>query len=668
MYTLNQVTHEFWFQFDAVHELWHALLVGAVLVLVSLAFLWDFVRPAYRLKSKLGSAILALQEVVNKVKVREAGNLIELKEVSEGLRSAPELVHSWSEYAETLHPQYVLDDTGQNRISRWRSTALAETFFSEQAIVDAPLNADFYKHLPGILTGLGIIGTFLGLIVGLSSFEVTDPAKAQAELKYLINSVGHAFYVSGAAIFLAMLCTWIEKSLITARHRQVGELCQLIDSLFDAGAGEEYLARLVAASETQATQAAHIKDALVADLKEILHTLTDNMSKQVGKAIVDTLGGPFGEIAEAVKGVKENQGDAVNRMLTDVLAGFSAQMEQMFGGQMRGMTDLLKETSDAMRLTAEKFSLLASEMDTAGKGTVEAMGEKLNSAISSMEARQQLMNKYMSEFVEQIRNMVSASQSESAQKLQETLQLVGQQVASVIANLRAQTEEAARLHGGRQEEFKQSTEAAVQSLTSQMQSLMAQAVETNRSLQEAVAKLSAVTSDAIGKMNQGADTLYIASSDFAKAGQGVAETMRAAGVVTNDMKSVSSTLSGASSAAKDVLADYAHTRDTFAAMVSELKSVTEAARRDSLMSSGFIAGIEAAAQKMSSAQKQADEYLKGVNDVLASTHESFAEHVGKTLKEGNRQFQSELRTAVDMVSAAVRDLSDTLEDMPGRGR
>ena len=60
-----------------------------------------------------------------------------------------------------------------------------------------------------------------------------------------------------------MLFTWIEKSLVTSCYRQVEELRQIIDSLFDAGAGEEYLERLVVASETNATQARHIKDALV---------------------------------------------------------------------------------------------------------------------------------------------------------------------------------------------------------------------------------------------------------------------------------------------------------------------------------------------------------------------------------------------------------------------
>jgi hypothetical protein len=86
------------------------------------------------------------------------------------------------------------------------------------------------------LTGIGIIGTFLGLIIGLSSFDISDPEQAQKNLTSLINSVGHAFWVSGTAIAMAMLFTWVEKSLVTGRFRQVEELRQYIDSMFDGKA------------------------------------------------------------------------------------------------------------------------------------------------------------------------------------------------------------------------------------------------------------------------------------------------------------------------------------------------------------------------------------------------------------------------------------------------
>lgn len=326
-----------------LRDYWHTVLVAVLLLLISIDFLRRFIQPAKQLKSELDSAIVALRDI----RSRNDGNIVELVEIESKAMSGPALSHLWCEYAKTLHPQKEDGDYGQSRIVRWRATALADTFFSEQAVVDAKLKTEFFKHVPGILTGLGIIGTFTGLIIGLGRFEVPkDLTKVQDQLGQLIDSVGHAFYVSAAAIALAMLFTWIEKSLVAARYRQVELLRELVDSMFKGGAGEEYLERLVAAAETSATQAAHIKNALVADLKEILTTLatqqiaaqaqhTGQMSADVGKAISESLGPPMEAISKAVEGVSANQGEAVNKMLTDVLATFSAQMRDMFGGKCK---------------------------------------------------------------------------------------------------------------------------------------------------------------------------------------------------------------------------------------------------------------------------------------------------------------------------------------------
>lgn len=658
---------------EIISNYWHVGIVGLLLVAISIGFIARFVFPALRLGRELRASINAI------IAVRDStqGHIVELDEIASEAMSEPRLAHLWSEYAETLHPQRE-DDGVQMRVAKWRATALADSFFTEQAVVDTPLKADFYKHLPGILTGIGIIGTFSGLIMGLINFDVSlNPVEAQKQLRALVNSVGHAFFVSAAAIGLAMLFTWIEKSLVTSCYRQVEELRQLIDSLFDAGAGEEYLERLVVASETNATQAKHIKDALVADLKEILTGLTaqqveahakntGQISVDIGKSIGEHLGAPMAEIATAVKGVSANQGDAVNRMLTDVLAGFNSQMKDMFGGQMTGMTDLLKETSESMRATADRFGQLAANMDNAGQKTVDAMAERLNHAISSMEARQQVMNKQMGEFVEQIRAMVAQSQGESARKLQETLGAVGDQVAGVVAELRRQAEEAAESQGRRQERYEESTGKAIGALSGQVEMLLAQSVETSRSLQDTVARLSDATERAVTGLASGADTLYVAATDFAKAGQGVAETMRAAGEAVEGIRSAAGTLAGATGVAKDIIADYGRTRDAFATMVDDLKRVTENARRDAALTSEIIGKIEAAAQRLADAETEAGEYLEGVTEVLGKAHESFAENVERSLREGNRQFQKELRDAVNLVSGAVKDLGDTLDDLPRR--
>ena len=655
-------------------EYWHMILVGAILVVITINFLARFVGQSVKLSKELKQSLAALRAIRSKIK----GEVTELGEISEKAMSGPALSHLWSEYSKTLHPQKMDDQNGQSQIVRWRSTALAENFFTEQAIVDSRLKTEFYKHLPGVLTGLGIIGTFLGLIKGLISFDVSlDPTKAQEQLRNLVNSVGHAFFVSASAIGLAMLFTWIEKSLVTSHCRQVEELRELIDSLFKGGAGEEYLERLVVSSENAATQSAQIKDALVADLKEILTTLATQqmeaqaqnvgqISSDVGKAISDSLSGPMDAITKAVQNVGSNQGDAVNKMLTDVLASFASQMREMFGGQMAGMSELLVKASQSMQETAIQFGQLAANMDAAGTNTVEAMGERLGNALEAMDARQAAMNAQMGAFVEQIKALVSESQTESSQKLKDTLAAVGDQVAGVIEQLRRQAEQAAESQGERHARFEQTTGQAIGSLSSQVEQLLTQSMETNKSLQNTVASLAQATDKAITGMNAGAETLYVAATDFAKAGQSVSETMRASSTATEAIKAASTQLTLSTDGARAIFADHAKTRDTFAMMITELKQTFENAKRDASMTSEIIGRIETAAQHLAVAQKQSEQYLQGVSEVLIKAHESFRDNVEVTLREGNRHFQSELSSSVQLLSGAIKNLGDAVDDTPPR--
>lgn len=662
---------------ELASEYWHIGLVALVLAWLSLDFLFRFVIRSFKLRSDLDEAIAALRSIRSEKK----GELVELSAVEAKAMKSDALSNLWNEYAKTLHKQLGdEDELGQLRIRCWRSTALAETFFTDQAIVDSRLKTDFFKHLPGVLTGLGIIGTFAGLIKGLVHFDVSvDPAAAQVQLQGLVRSVGHAFYVSASAIGLAMLITWIEKTIVTACYGQVEEIRELVDGLFRGGAGEEYLQQLAKSSQDAATQAQQLRDSLVVDLKEILTTLTERqisahaqqtgqMSVDVAKVISESLAAPMSAMAEAVQKVGGSQGEAVNKLLTDVLASFSAQMQEMFGGQMRGMSDLLQKASESMQATALQFGQLAASMDAAGTNTVDSMGEKLAQALDAMDARQSAMNARMGEFVEQIRSLVAQSQSETGEKLREALAAVGSQVAGVVETLRKQAEEATESQGQRAQRFEESTGQAINSLSGQVEQLLAQSMETNKSLQTSVSALAGATDRAMASLSSGAETLYAAAGDFAKAGSGVSETMRSASAATESIKTASAQLSTATDNAKGIFGDYARTRDTFATMVAELRQTFESAKKDAMMTSELIGKIQAAARELAAVQQQSEDYLKGVTEVLVGAHESFRDNIDKTLGEGNRKFQSELSNAVNLLSGAIKNLGDVVDEIPAARR
>ena len=147
----------------------------------------------------------------------------------------------------------------------------------------------------------------------------------------LIGAVKEAFYVSAGAIVLAMAVTFVEKVIVSGLHRAVEQLCQEIDALFSSGAGEEYLSRLVRASEESAAQARILKDALVGELSAILERLNQQqieaasrqqaeLGRHLMTAIDQGIARPLSEMAQGFGQLRTQQGDQLARGLQDSMA------------------------------------------------------------------------------------------------------------------------------------------------------------------------------------------------------------------------------------------------------------------------------------------------------------------------------------------------------------
>jgi hypothetical protein len=181
------------------------------------------------------------------------GGRLDLSAIEGLAQTDTQLASLWQEYNQAVETLQKLEANPRTHSGPWQASQYAEHHFTEQALVDSPLQTHFFSHIPGILTGVGIIGTFTGLIAGLIGFDVSNPQQVQNELSQLVQTVGHAFLVSALAITLAMVFTWLEKSLLTGRYRQVEQLQQHLDTIFAPHAGEQHLERLTLATEMQAS-------------------------------------------------------------------------------------------------------------------------------------------------------------------------------------------------------------------------------------------------------------------------------------------------------------------------------------------------------------------------------------------------------------------------------
>lgn len=341
-------------------------------------------------------------------------------------------------------------------------TIAAEAFFNGATLIEGRLFTEFFKHLPGVFTGIGIIGTFMGLITGLRAFQISEePSVIRESLNLLLHCVHEAFLVSAGAIALAMIVTVLEKFLLAALHRQIEGLSQRLDSPFEAGAGEEYLARLVRATEDSSSQAQVLEDALVSDLKDLLSELTDRqitaaksgnveLAERITSSLESGLKAPLDEVAKAVTAVGQQQGEAVNELLTIVLVSFSQRLEDLFGGQIAGINQLQQKTIHSLEAATMRLEQMLGNIEETSRSSSDALTDKLGEAISAIELRQHAMNEQMTEFVRQIHALVGESQNETGEKLQTTLGALGERFEIIVGALQKHADYAAGAHAERE--------------------------------------------------------------------------------------------------------------------------------------------------------------------------------------------------------------------------
>ncbi len=646
----------------------HLLVSGGVLAFLLLVFIAFFLIPALFHWFRLRHIQSAIAKFEGKTLPTEFKKLF---------AKDKQLAHLWSEYSESLHEQFD-ESEGQMVIMAVRSTIPADSYFSDQYVVDSRLRTEFFKHLPGIFTGVGIIGTFYGLIQGLGQFQVSEDAVAvRVSLEFLMHSVGEAFLISAAAITAAMGVTFFEKLLLASLYRRTEEIAHAIDAHFDSGAGEEYLSRLVKSSEASATQSMILKDALVEDLGKLLREIShhqveaireDNKSLGVTIAtgIKESLRGPLEEIAATVKTASGDQSSAAVTMLNDVMVSFSQRLNDLFGGQISGINDLNKQTIQGMQDAVRSLNSLVAQLEETGRKSTNDMTAQIAGAIKSMEERQSSINAQTQLFVDQISKLVESSQTQTQEKLQATLETIGQKMVSILEALSESQKQVFEENREREEVMSGRAEGMISGMSSTVDVAVKEMAAASKTMAESVILLSTSTSTSIDRLSVGADRLNTAATNFAAAGDSVTNAMLKTESVSLKLTEVSGALSSGAGAVQDALRDYRVQREAMSNLLGDVRVTVELAKKEASITADVLQRIELSTLKLGEAQKDVDEYLEGVGQVLAESTEEFRESVVKTLGHVNYEFHEKLKNAVALLSSSISELDATLGSVAPR--
>src|SRR5262249_51882796 len=144
------------------------------------------------------------------------------------------------------------------------------------------LNVSFFTSFPGIITGIGLLLTFLAIFVGLRDLDIDTQASKITGIDTLINSLAGKFLTSIVALACATVYLFIEKPLFHSIDQRYQLLVHAINSLFSRRAVEHILEDIRKGFEEQTVAFKHFGVDLSARLKEGLsESLGPTMTRMV---------------------------------------------------------------------------------------------------------------------------------------------------------------------------------------------------------------------------------------------------------------------------------------------------------------------------------------------------------------------------------------------------
>lgn len=655
-------------------------------VIIGFTFYFNYTKPAKLLKIRLSKLANSLERLDKKAKTDKDS-------LDASFTDDPVLSQAWLNYKQTLHDIHEVID-GESVIEHSRATVPSEIFFTESIVVDIPLKVDFYKHLPGIITGIGIIATFIGLLSGLLAFDPAgNPDKVQDSLDLLLNGVAEAFMASALAIFAAMVITFFEKSWLRKCYEQLQRLNTAIDNTFTADeSGEEYLAKLLKSSQANETNARQLKDSLVNDLKAMMANLIEenkrnqaafatqltdsyaqtsqSMATQIGESIKDSLQDPLDKIASSVQQVSGDQGSAVQELMTDVLAAFMSKLETTFGGQMTGMSEMMTQSVTAMREMQAGFSQLMTDMQTNSEVSTKTLETQMAKMMEDIHQKQNEMSTQMSEMVE---NLSAGSAKIGEQGLHAVEQLnskvsdlvsgLGTSMSGLLSNVAEQRIEQDRQISDNQKKLHEQSSVLIDNLGSEIKELITHSKEAVQTHKENIQKLSQVTTDSITGMNSGAERMGLAAEQFTTAGSSLSTVTGKTSELIAQVNTTSTNMTSASSNLIELIRDYKNSQNSVNTAIEALESLIQQSKSEAGMTSQMLNDMQNMTTALSQVKREMQEYLAEVSDVLVKSFDSFGTSVESSLNQSLVSFDNTLDQAVKRLATGVEGLGNVVEDL-----
>ena len=194
---------------------------------------------------------------------------------------------------ESMHFTYPETEGDWMRLQEsWKSSdgmdCDVEDYIFESELLES-CNYNVCTQVAGILTALGILGTFLGLVLGLRSFDFSNADQMTSSVEALVGGLNVAFYTSIYGVTLSILYNIIFRRITTGLTQELNHFYDAFNSALEPVSQKAMVERM------DSRQAEN--NALMQDIKALLD---ERLGERLGHQMAETLTPVFDRIIQSL--------------------------------------------------------------------------------------------------------------------------------------------------------------------------------------------------------------------------------------------------------------------------------------------------------------------------------------------------------------------------------
>ena len=278
-----------------------------------------------------------------------------------------------------------------------------EDYVNDDTVIYSVNHAQLAEIIPGLLTSLGILGTFIGLVRSLSGLDVSDAAKTIESIPQMIGGMSFAFTTSLVGVSCSLVFNILSRMAYGSAQRAIDDFNDAFTELVMQRPLDDNVQMICQQEDRSAV------------LRHLSTDMTTRVSEGISNAVERSLTPVAQSMNQFILGQTRVQIDGVEKMVNQILN----RMNETLNGQFLQLGQTLSAINQAQGVSYESVNrtMAAADQIIASLSNVQEVTmqvtQRFEGYISTLEQAQESSGAFMTHGSQVLTGLMNAAQEQS---------------------------------------------------------------------------------------------------------------------------------------------------------------------------------------------------------------------------------------------------------------